>query len=157
MSDDTMTSEQVRQWLAEHFDSHKVKGSAAIGVSRPTLDRMLREGADLTKTLAMRYVALHQEQSMNTITTDLIDAHFTRWGSSSTPTEGFVTYCWDEREETLADLRADDRRNLVSDIVYSLKQDARHEDIDLNVLVVHEWLDACRDGIIAAIVESLEE
>lgn len=94
---------------------------------------------------------------MNNEIYDAITSHFENWGQDNGKAEaGFVAWAWDEREETLAQLQADELGQLAFDVEYSLNQDERYRDAAA-LLEAILWLLDHSEILIEALKESLED
>lgn len=88
-----------------------------------------------------------------------IDDMFESWGGHREVTDGFIEWAWDVRKDTLQELEHRDFDSLVSEIVYSLRQQAQFRNVDKGQasLAANRWVLDNSDVLQEALQQSLRE
>lgn len=89
---------------------------------------------------------------------EMIDAHIDRWEDGAhNSLEGFATWAYDERFETLASLKAREYRVIAGDLVYEFQQ---HDDIPRTFFTLQDmaaWLERHRADLIGLLEEKIDD
>jgi len=98
---------------------------------------------------------------MTNINTDQIAAHFSNYADCDSLEDGFVSWCWDDREETLEALLNGSTDSLASDVAYSAeegeKMQADYEGTQCTEAAAEEFIQHYKTELIEAITESLND